>query len=496
MAITSVDLLLDWIGLADADGRASRTSFLKEMGKPRFIRQLVAVPWATYTLACAALKVEVTAADDSVTREDLNPIEEGQVGEVRRIARMVMNLAPEAEPGVPLPPALGVGTAPSTSTGYTEMAKAIRDAVRPPSKKIIANKVLDQGDDTEVLPLDAKVLSDLINDWKVLDNDDEEPAEDEEATADQMAVLSARLDSGATPFADFGVFRPFGNRMERAMKFVIHTPQPDGTSRPKEVSGPTCFKQWLRCWKVFVFAMGTLKAATKTRLARYAERIRSLDEDYPNHWWIIGLADIKMRSEGIERIRRQCKRRKAAGDLADFDESRPWDVAFREAAANTDYWYREVDRQIVLKGGALRSSAKIKDLGTGPIEEVTTADAAYANKRAVWNCDSDSDGGDLHGDAAKKKRKRPRGGKATREERAAKKSKAAPQADRPPPTTVNLAKANEKSADGKYLRDESGKQICWGYRKGNCPTPCKSGRAHVCEWCRGSHTTAECRKQR
>ena len=282
-AITSVALLLDWVGLEDVGDRLTRTSFLEALGKPRFLRQIVAVPLASYGAMATNLRISVGAAG-SLTLEAMTCIEEGQVGEVRRVARIIMNLGPETDPLAP-PPMVALAGAGAPTAGFAEMAKAIRDAVRPPVRRILANKVLDQGDDSEVIPLDAAVLKSMVEDWKILDNDGEEPAEDEEATSEQLASLSARIGTGATPFVDFGVWRPFGSRMERAMKFVVHMPQPDGTSRPKEISGPACFTQWLRCWKVYVFAMGTLKAASRTRMARYAERIRGLAEDFPNHWW-------------------------------------------------------------------------------------------------------------------------------------------------------------------------------------------------------------------
>ena len=483
-AITSVGSLLDWVGLADEKGRLSRTTFLNELGNPKFIRQLVAVPMATYVKMVQGLKITVVETSTSRS-EPLTPIEEGQMGEVRRVARLVLKLSPEADPVAPPSTAPGVAAGAAAPTGFAEMAKAIREAVRPPTKRILASKVLDQGDDSEVPPLDAAVLKAMIEDWKILDNDGEEPAEDEEATAEQLASLSARIATGATPFVDFGVWRPFGQRMERAMKFVVHLPQFDGTSRPKEISGPASFSQWLRCWKVYLFSMGALKAASRTRMNRYAERIRGLAEDYPHHWWVIGLADIKMRSEGIERTRRDCVSRSTAGTLKDFDPGRPWDVAFREAAADTTYWHKEVDRQISLMGGSLKSSAMVKDLGTGPIEEVAAGSTAKGGKPATWTVDTDSD----EDASGKKKKKRQRQGKTKAP--GGKKPKAA-QGPGPGPQTVNNQKADEKTPEGKYLRDTAGRQLCWAFQKGNCQTPCEANRSHRCEWCRETHASSAC----
>jgi hypothetical protein len=69
----------------------------------------------------------------------------------------------------------------------------------------------------------------LIEDWMHAVNDDEEPEEDEECTVDMLACLEHRLLAGATFFADFGIWRPFGERLGRVLKFQVHTPKVDGT---------------------------------------------------------------------------------------------------------------------------------------------------------------------------------------------------------------------------------------------------------------------------
>eukprot|EP00973_Karenia_brevis_P081489 11296245-Karenia_brevis.AAC.1 len=76
--------------------------------------------------------------------------------------------------------------------------------------------VLDQADHSETTLLDADVLRGWIQTWKEKENDGEDPAEDEEeATGLQLTALHARLQSGLVPFADFGVWRPFGHRLGR-----------------------------------------------------------------------------------------------------------------------------------------------------------------------------------------------------------------------------------------------------------------------------------------
>jgi hypothetical protein len=474
--ITSLALLLDWVGLVDTETRKVRVAFLAALGNPKMVRQVVAVPLASYGKAMAVVVVKDKSSGTEV-ESALTPVEEGQVGEVRRISRLLMKLAPESST-MAQPPAAG---APTSMTGLEDLARAVRDAVKPPSKKIVASRILDQCDDTEVMPLDAKVLADLIQDWKTVENDGEEPTEEEEATGDQLASLNGRIQTGATPFVDFGVWRPYGARMGRALRFVVHTVHADGVSRPREVNGPSTYVEWLRCWRVFAFAMVALKHASKARLQRYADLIRVLAEDFPSHWWIVGLADIKMRSEGLERVRRDCVKRHDLGSLTDFNSSKPWDVVFREAALDTKFWDREVDKQVVLFHTNVKSSTGIHDIGTGLINlanEESHASASHvrpvkispgakkrANKR-MSKAQGAPKGSGKGGNGAGKGAKMTEPGEA-------------------------------KTKDGRFLRSKTGEEICWAYNKGTCSQPCPMKRWHMCEWCRQvDHTTKDCPKNR
>ena len=130
------------------------------------------------------------------------------------------------------------------------------------------------------------------------------------------------------------------------------------------------FRQWERCWRVFTFAMTLLKHASRVRLDRYAARIRSLNAEYPQSWAIIGMAEIHMRSENLERIRRECAKRKTAGTLDDFKPDAPWDIVFREAALDVEFWTKEVDKKVLGLVTNLTSASSMMDLGFGTIEEI------------------------------------------------------------------------------------------------------------------------------
>jgi hypothetical protein len=241
---------------------------------------------------------------------------------------------------------------------------------------------------------------------------------------------------------------------------------------------------------VFVFAMSALKQASKTRLQRYAERIRELSEDFPGYWWVIGMADIHMRSEHLERVRRDCAKRHAKGDLPDFDPARPWDVTFREAALDDKFWHKEVDKKILLFSSSLTPMARIADPGFGVIEESVAGagrsgggSASHALKRRQ-DRQSDSSSEEKGGKKRKTKKKRAKASKpdATSGQRMAKKQ---------------LKKADHKRPDGRYVRDAEGVEICFRYahQESGCQENCPNGRAHICEWCRGEHRSIECRRK-
>ena len=48
---------------------------------------------------------------------------------------------------------------------------------------------------------------------------------------------------------------------------------------------------------------------------------------------------------------------------------------------------------------------------------------------------------------------------------------------------------------GKYITTSDGKQVCFNFNnKSGCSTPCKAGRAHVCQYCLQPHRNSECGK--
>ncbi len=99
------------------------------------------------------------------------------------------------------------------------------------TRKIKMSSILDQADDTEITPwTPARMRSDMAA-FKS-SNDDEEPEPDEEVSVGQLAALEFKLATCAAPCPDFGVWRPFGARMARALKLTAHHLTPGGDYVP------------------------------------------------------------------------------------------------------------------------------------------------------------------------------------------------------------------------------------------------------------------------
>ena len=477
---TNIQDVNDWIGFTDDGDRKTWSSFASALGKPKMIRHVAAAPYTAYMKVVAGWKVPDKVAGATAETEP-TAIELGHAGLLRRISRIMLHLDPDEEKVPGAVPSATMAAIPAMIQGAVNAALPAASG----SNKIMANKVIDQGDDTEVAPMDQKEIDKLLEEWKIRENDGEEPTEGEEATSAQLSALYSRTKNGGPCFVDMGIWRPFGNRMGRALRFTIHTMRPNGTMQPKEVSGPSDFQAWSKSWKVFAFAMSTLKLASRTRLARYHERITELTEEYPKYWWIICLADIRMRSEYIERKRRQCVKQHADGELPDFDPLRPWDVVFREAASDDKYWAREVDKKVILHLTNLASESQLTDEGYGvleeaedPVKQKQKGKKSHGKKRKASSSSEDEGQGRKH-----KPRKGAKGAKGAGKKGDAKKG---------------AAKGGGKNgtiqySNGKFAKF-NGLQVCysWNRQLNGCTEPCPDGRAHVCELCTGVHRGVQC----
>lgn len=238
--------------------------------------------------------------------------------------------------------------------------------------------------------------------------------------------------------------------------------------------------------------MEVLGGATRTRLKRYHDEVQKMAADYPGLWWIVACADLRMRQSHLERIRRRLAKEhaefSAAGLRTDFDLQVPWDVVFREAARDRDFWGREVDKKVVQYVTSQRSQSQLLDPGCGIVK---FSGVGAGKKRGGDGAGSD---GEAANKSAQKRAKRKAESAITRtaEDREGREGRRAPnaQASRGGGKAKGKGGSNDaKDAHGRFFRTATGSQLCWDWNRspGGCADPCPAGRAHRCEVCRGPH---------
>ena len=300
------------------------------MGNFAMLRQIVLIPQAAWEAGLVALRVGNAENGD---RRVPTPLEQGHVGSLRRVARLRCSLDPDTG----APASTGPGAAAGGGGAGPGGAASALGATFAGQRKLKTANVLDQADDSEIPSIEPKRVRALLDGYKE-DNDGEEAGEDEEPTGEQFAALDNKLTSDVAPYADFAVFRPFGARLQRAVKFTIHVLNPNGTWSPKEIAGPANFQQWRASWRVYRVGMCALKAVSRARLDLYEERMRELHSRYGSeYWWGLAMAGIRLRRKQLERYRRTVEAQHAVTPIAGSDTAKPGDYIFMKAATD-DAW--------------------------------------------------------------------------------------------------------------------------------------------------------------
>ena len=269
------------------------------------------------------------------------------------------------------------------------------------------------------------------------------PGPDVDPSHEQLAALKQVLASGSPPFADFSVFGPYGLRLLRKQSFtsyVLNVATGEWTKR--EQPGPGTFHSWYQAWKVLRTALLLLDAVDAERLDAYSEHIRAFVTQFSDEaWWIVYRADTRMRSEHLERIRRQLAEAPAHG----YTAARPWNAAFAAATKEQDFWTKEL---------------------------VTPATLWLSQNRSGTSRSSGGDGSHQEGPPLKKQ-------KAARAKR-----------------RYEGDDLSKKDGD-IYTHNRKGVEICRDWNKGKCGKPaaqskCDRKRSHQCNLCLGPHQASAC----
>lgn len=504
----NLDDVVQWIGMAPPLLAGLRTA----AGDFRLLREIVLVPGHAWDAAVTATRVALPPAEEGGPAPDPadrapNALELGQIASLRRVARLRLGLPPEepragAGRGAGAPGAAAEAQAAGGAEGGGAAGHAPGGAPAAlQQRKVRLSQVFDQADDTEIVPWTPARTRAVLAAFKAA-NDGEDPEPEEEVSPDQLAALEHRLAQGLAPCPDFGVWRPFGQRLARALKLVVHHVTPGGDYVPYEVAGPPSYNEWKAAFQVFSVGMRALQAATATRLNMYANRIARFNEVYGHVcWWLVAQADQRMRSEHMERIRRQAEEERnaatAAGQPHPMDPRMPWDYCFKIAAQDRRFWDEELDRKCVLYITHLKTQKQLSDAGFGDI------DAAGRRSAGGGGATASSGAGGGRGDRGRPApRKRPRhndgpgadGGESHRGPGAKARPGRAPAASK----AKGAGRGRARGPDGRHRVNDAGVEICWAWnhREDGCADVCAQARAHVCEWCRSSqHRSIQCPKR-
>jgi hypothetical protein len=281
--LNSIDDLLDHFNVEGPVWRA----FEVQVGSPGAdLRLLASLPQVALVAGCGSA---VTA------QGPYTPIQASQVGLVWRLARIEgdsLQVRGETEFKDVDP--------------WRESEGASGDIVRPEpqartssgvKKRVLKmSTLIDQQDESELLPPDASEVDKWYQNFKVIMG--APPDEAEEPTASQLAALHKKVYvENRAPYCDFSVWTPFERRMSRIQKCRTFIPLGDGSYLQKDLPGPGTHGAWKASWQVFKVACLMLNICTVAALEAVTQ--------WPRCWGLIYTADDSARAERLERTRRR-----------------------------------------------------------------------------------------------------------------------------------------------------------------------------------------------
>ena len=320
----SLSDVLDWAGVVDvpyqapAQGRPEvvaepfRTEFLAALGKPTLVRELCLISETSWT---------TTISGFQVGGNPLTPAQEARVRSVRRCARLRCGLPAEETPVAPTAPSAPAPTSLAVP-GSASAAPATQGA-----RKMAT--VIDQSFDGDIKPLKPNEYRSLFSDYATRQG--AEPSADNEPTPDQTAGVKQLITDDLPPYVNFAIWGPYGRRLVKKIMFVAFLYSAlTGEWTRKELPGPPSFDTWWVCWRFFKVVILLLQICMPEIVDNYAEFIRDLHILYgPECWFVIYQADVRMRSEQWERIRRKLESKHAEavknGVPSSFNPAKPWE---------------------------------------------------------------------------------------------------------------------------------------------------------------------------
>ena len=315
----------------------------------------------------------------------------------------------------------------------------------PPAKRVRLSSLVDSSAEAELITLEGSEIRRMFSEYKKARGD--YPHKDMEPSEEQLSAVAQLLKTGQAPYVDFALFGPYGKRALKKLTLVSFSYQVEtGTWKRVELPGPPDFNSWWKAWLVLKTTLLLLQCVDSERLEHYGEFIRQLVEMYgPESWFLIYQADVRFRSEEMERIRRNAQILSETQSAPEnsrwgYDSERPWDWIWGAALGDTGrtFWDSEVHRPAVF------FLARIKTRNETTLDGTTVLSGHATSAVATGN-------------AGGAKRPRPK--------------------SQPKKSGNPKQKPKKGSPSVKTEWDKSG-EICNNFLKGNCSEPCPHGRIH------------------
>ena len=354
--ITTIDNAFQWLNT----GEAARLALLGEIGggATPALRDIVYIKSVDWETALCNIVVKVPDAPSRAP----TAIEYGHFAMLRRIARLRCGLtAVEASITAPV---VG-GSEPGQVALLSQPPSAPGTISTEPKIKLAL--VLDPSLDSELVRLPQTVFRAMFTRYIAVRG--AEPSEDIEPTHEQVSALHQVINNDLVPYADFSIWSPHGRRMVGKLAYCAYTFQPDGTWHKRELPGPPSWDHWWASYRVLRTAFLLLEVADPEILDNYGELIRSFVTTYgARAWFIVYNADIRMRSEHFDRIRRRKEREHEAAVVAlipsTYDPAKPWKAVFAAALTEDNWWQDNLHRPALLFLTQQRSAAETVADGT------------------------------------------------------------------------------------------------------------------------------------
>lgn len=309
---------VEWGGL----GSNAWSGSANDLGGPNVIREITMLPATAWEKMLDTKDLVISA--DGPTATNFTPMDKSRLISLRRVCRLRCGLAPgEAV----IPPPADFTLVPSSSN--SPVAPAVGSG-----QSLSLDIFVDQTLKIPLVQFLALEVRKMSVDYE--NTNGASPSDDTEPTSFQLSALAQLFAMDLPPYVDYALWGPHGRRLLHRLTFVAMVPLGDGTSQREERAGPASFDLWWGCHRVYRAGAMLLTKVSAGPMDAYANIIRKLQAMYP--WYIVYTADVRMRSERFEKIRRRLESAHAAGLCPKFDTNAPWDLAFIEAAAGKDLW--------------------------------------------------------------------------------------------------------------------------------------------------------------